>query len=125
MASHLARVAPLHHFISLAEFHGCHLQLPDNDHLIVTTAGQVLAIRGETDYIYCGRVTTLQVVLVLWLKVLLRLVLSRRLDYVRPKLWGRHLRKLPEAKPGVELIDLAACDEEMTVRVEVNGHDSR
>lgn len=63
--------------------------------------------------------TALQVVLMLRFTVHLRFVINRRLNRARAKLRVLNLCEFPEADPAVELIHLAARDEEVTIGVEI------
>ena len=136
MASELPRMTPLNSFFHLSELYWGHFQLPNNHHLIVTAACQVLSIWWESNYIDGWWVTTLKVILVLWL-VSLRYVLRNCIDHIASRLiitWCLnggigtlsvlYGRQLPKAYPRVELIHLTTCYKVLWVREKVRGQNA-
>ena len=125
MSSELTWVTPLHSLIKLSKFDRCHLELPNDNHLVITTTSKVLAVGGEPHDIDCWGMTTLQVVLMLRLVSLctwLLLNVSGCLNGCKMVTIFRH--ELPVADPRVKLVDLGACDEASWVWEKVQGHDS-
>ena len=126
MASQLSRVTPLDCFLNLTKLDRCHLELPNDNHLIVTATGKVLSIGAEAHDIDSGGVATLQIILVLWLIALrsarLLLILSGGLNGC--KMVAIFRNELPVADTRVKLIDLRAGDEASGVGEKVQGHDT-
>ena len=65
MASELARMTPLYGLFHLAELYWSHFELPNNNHLVVTTRGEVLSIVRELHDVHGRSMTTLQIILML------------------------------------------------------------
>ena len=129
MSSELSGVTPLDGLFDFAKLNRSHLELPNNDHLVVTATSQVLAIGRKTHHVDCCWVTSLQVILVLrlerfWVCSTRLLFFSGGLDRIWAKLRVLYLSQLPKANARIKLVDLAACDEVLAVGVKVNGHDS-
>lgn len=129
VSSELSGVTPLDGLFNFAKLNRSHLQLPYNDHLVVAATSKVLAIGRETHHVDRCWVTSLQVILVLglecfWVRCTRLLFFSGGLDGIWAKLRVLDLSQLPKANARVELVDLAACDEVLAIRVKVDGHDS-
>ena len=128
-------MAPLDRLFDFAKLDGRHLELPNDDHLIVASAGQVVSIWGESHHVDSGGVPSLQVILVLGLIpmhscrfLLLLIILSRSLakELVLPKRRRRCLIRdeLPKSDASVEFVDLAARYQVLRVWEEVQRHYS-
>jgi len=129
VSSELSGVAPLDGLFDFAKLNRSHLELPNDDHLVVAATSQVLAVGRETHHVDRCWVTPLQVILVLRLKCLWvsstrLLFFSGGLNRIWAKLRVLNLSQLPKADARVELVDLAASDEVLAIGVKVNGHDS-
>jgi len=120
----LPGVTPLDGLFNFAKLDRSHLELPDDDHLVITSARQVLPIWREAHHIHRRCVAALQIILVMWLQVLVRtrlpLLICLSLDRASAKLRIGYLGQFPEADAGVILIDLAARDQVVAIGVKVD-----
>ena len=67
MASELPWMSPLNSLFHLTKLNRGHLQLPDDNHLVITTTCEILAIGRESYHVDSWLVTSLQIILVSWL----------------------------------------------------------
>lgn len=76
MASKLPRMAPLNHFFDFAKLDWHGLELPNDDHLVVRSAGQELTIGRKSYTVDCFGVASRQIVQVRWLGLERRIILN-------------------------------------------------